>query len=1119
MDKEVARLLLQIEEKLQEQRSQIEEKFQEQVTSLRAENEELRSEIKTIKKGEEKQLSALPDPENFKWNDKFYYVGNKFLKIVPFSRAGLEAVAPKEIKDVDGGVDRACSVILFVQIILLGAYAWFGFTGYEDCRRVRYLSLVPEDTCVEVKRSINDVFRLDDSGYWDSSYEWAFADSMVSGAFVAFQTTADEWPKYARDMWNVLDEWNEDWQYKPAVDNMMSMVVSERKVAGKSLLLARVLADPKALMDSSYTDVVAINQHPGQEGSFALSYDDLGNTFLLSAPTSSWNENLPKWKFASPKVASADPLIGIEVNKYSAWVAAAVNLGIISIKDLTDLTDTSFASAYSVPADDDAADITDDGGTPLPEGVTCFLKDFYKDGYCDSKNNLAGCQWDGGDCCESTCGEGYDTTAACGTGGYACLNPEAPDFGAAEKIELDDDASGEEVPDKNNYYAPVSGYYGYSEGGFYDYFAGDDGLDVDIDFDDEGYSEGYYSEEGYYYYLDDDVPSLVDDSLIPGNDVPTSAPSAAPSLVPSSGDSVPTSVPTSVPSSGDAVPTSAPSAAPSLVPSAAGGGRRHLLVEPFKRCKRTEKEYKILLFDSGGDGWEGNVLTFDAFKTEAKSFTLARGSNGTAKVCLKNGQYQPYACGGNYPSEVTWTWVIDEVKATSGAVLSAAKLLMGGAGNKCLNKASGGVSYRVAVNPAESNVPTFTPTPPPTHSPVVVNSTTAAPSPPPSHAPTPTPSSAPSQTFSPSAQPTEDRMWEFGLKQYVLYKYYEEMDPIECAKVNGSDYCWVQGNRGKKGTKEEYLGAMLFPIIQHFNADCYNCSSTATNNPKECNSADLEILLYFNPAMASVPAFVDTFNATFREERNKYTVENSGLNGVLYLNFYGGVKYLNSLFYALPDTHCTKPIALAKGAKVKNAFACGTKYQRGLVKSNKKAIAKKARKSFCTVPPVDPQETYFECRYDEYACVREAIAQAAGQTAIVAAMLAALILTVAVKIMGLPVEVKLGAGDQRTDGNLAQRIYASVCRKKKNKVAAADPTVENHQLKAEKLSGKAGGGVTSFSPDNSTVEMVPVEAIPFSRRSASSSLKNDLVEEDISPFAEDTTHENNEGDSDSSAEM
>ena len=28
------------------------------------------------------------------------------------------------------------------------------------------------------------------------------------------------------------------------------------------------------------------------------------------------------------------------------------------------------------------------------------------------------------------------------------------------------------------------------------------------------------------------------------------------------------------------------------------------------------------------------------------------------------------------------------------------------------------------------------------------------------------------------------------------------MDPIECAKVNGSQYCWVQGNAGEKGTEE-----------------------------------------------------------------------------------------------------------------------------------------------------------------------------------------------------------------------------------------------------------------------------------------------------------------------------
>jgi hypothetical protein len=79
----------------------------------------------------------------------------------------------------------------------------------------------------------------------------------------------------------------------------------------------------------------------------------------------------------------------------------------------------SIIKAYAVPQDDDAADVTDDGGTMLPAGVMCFLKDFYSDGYCDAKNNVAGCQWDGGDCCESTCGVGYDTVTTCGTGGVS----------------------------------------------------------------------------------------------------------------------------------------------------------------------------------------------------------------------------------------------------------------------------------------------------------------------------------------------------------------------------------------------------------------------------------------------------------------------------------------------------------------------------------------------------------------------------------------------------------------------------------------------------------------------------------------------------------------------------
>lgn len=44
------------------------------------------------------------------------------------------------------------------------------------------------------------------------------------------------------------------------------------------------------------------------------------------------------------------------------------------------------------------------------------------DGWCDASTNNSGCQWDGGDCCESTCSDG---TYSCGIVGYTCSNPTA----------------------------------------------------------------------------------------------------------------------------------------------------------------------------------------------------------------------------------------------------------------------------------------------------------------------------------------------------------------------------------------------------------------------------------------------------------------------------------------------------------------------------------------------------------------------------------------------------------------------------------------------------------------------------------------------------------------------
>ena len=97
-----------------------------------------------------------------------------------------------------------------------------------------------------------------------------------------------------------------------------------------------------------------------------------------------------------------------------------------------------------------------------------------------------------------------------------------------------------------------------------------------------------------------------------------------------------------------------------------------------------------------------------------------------------------------------------------------------------------------------------------------------------------------------------------------------------------------------------------------------------------------------------------------------------------------------SLPNQIPDTHCTKPIALAKGTKSKNPQACGTKYQMGLLTSKKKALRKAAEKSYCMNTPVDPQELYYECRYSDMECVSSGIAEASGQAALMGVLLAAI---------------------------------------------------------------------------------------------------------------------------------
>ena len=113
------------------------------------------------------------------------------------------------------------------------------------------------------------------------------------------------------------------------------------------------------------------------------------------------------------------------------------------------------------------------------------------------------------------------------------------------------------------------------------------------------------------------------------------------------GLSEPTPAPT-----GSHTPTAAPSSSPTRKPTTAPTP-----LPTSNKCEIAE----VNLFDSWGDGWNGNVLHVGSY-----DFELAEGFNQTYEVCMEPGDYTPTCCGGLYPAEVSWNIILDDVIVSSG---------------------------------------------------------------------------------------------------------------------------------------------------------------------------------------------------------------------------------------------------------------------------------------------------------------------------------------------------------------------------------------------------------------------------------------------------------------------
>ena len=87
-----------------------------------------------------------------------------------------------------------------------------------------------------------------------------------------------------------------------------------------------------------------------------MVYSSAGDYFDVEMEEDTWQTLFPRWTIKSQGGSSST--YKIEFNKYSLWVAAAVNMGVLKISDLTSLTETSLS--FDDDYDDDDYTFGDD---------------------------------------------------------------------------------------------------------------------------------------------------------------------------------------------------------------------------------------------------------------------------------------------------------------------------------------------------------------------------------------------------------------------------------------------------------------------------------------------------------------------------------------------------------------------------------------------------------------------------------------------------------------------------------------------------------------------------------------------------------------------------------------
>ena len=200
--------------------------------------------------------------------DGCYRWGDCALSRIPRrARKFLEDIAPEDITKVDGGLEKTCCLLVFLQVAIVVSFILWALVAYQTCISKHYLALTEEDgtKCDSVSIAISDEYQLDDHGFWSTASKWSFSDTMVKGVFREMVTTNDDWRGVGSGYRNgdsagffeVLRKWNLELENKGYVYTAVSLVTAAGAANSNGTLEAQIIASPISLMDTDVSEVMS----------------------------------------------------------------------------------------------------------------------------------------------------------------------------------------------------------------------------------------------------------------------------------------------------------------------------------------------------------------------------------------------------------------------------------------------------------------------------------------------------------------------------------------------------------------------------------------------------------------------------------------------------------------------------------------------------------------------------------------------------------------------------------------------------------------------------------------------------------------------------------------------